>query len=205
LLDNETELAASFIHNYLIALRQDTAQLITKNFIAIDCLFNVSVVVFTENILPLIKQNELLNKSYRYFYRSLTKYHRIYKYHYTLVFACNNNSDELSILSELRAVALTLGSTNLFTYQLITTPETILVNLNKALCSLYQTAAVNNVVKQSAILLTCLLSKQLQLDITDMVNLNKMLLQKWILERAEQKDVKQHSDIIRIQKINSIT
>jgi len=200
LIENETELATSFINNYLKQLLQDTAQNTAKNFIAIDCLFNISITEFTENVLHLIQQNEVLHKSYQYFYHSSTKYHRIYKYNYTLVFKCNNNSDELGILSELRAVALTLGGTNLFNYQLTTIPETALIDLNKSLCNLYQAVAVYDIVKQSAILLIHFLSKQLQMDITDLVNLNKILVQKWILERTEQKDLKQHTDIIRIQK-----
>jgi len=201
--ENATELVASFVNNYLKDYKFNQHASKFKDFIAVDLLFNVSINDFTEKVLTAIQQDELLNSRYQYFYRSPTKYHRVYKYNYTVVFACSNNEIELEILSAVKIIVLTLSKTNLFTYQLPLAPENELVNFNKSLCKLYQTALKNNIVKQTAILLIHLLSKQLQLDITDLVNLNKILVQKWILNRAEQKDIKQHSDIIRVQKINS--
>lgn len=196
---NNTKVAIEFINKYL---KDKTQSVATKNG---DILFveikstSYSFSEYVKQLEPKILSDDLLKSAFQFSFISLKKYFRIFKGTVTICFRTEKFTD-----SEL-IVALTniIGVAEI---TISTTPMKPIFSITnyKILWRIYHSFYGVYDIQNIAVGFILDVQKLLEYEINDVVDLNKILLQKWVLTKEEQQQIRIHLDLYKIlrKKIN---
>lgn len=174
---------------------------------------NFSLQQFSQEILPVIISHPALKSCYRYFYTSLKKYHRQYKYDVSICFNLKENITIADLVNELSRGINILNENKVFRFEVIHPLEKFSNNnlantieeLRVTLCKLanaliIQGTYIKGKFVNMALVLCSKINHLLALDIEEICFLNTFLMQRYLLNYMEQKNAKEHHYLVTLGK-----
>lgn len=194
-----TSVAVNYVAAYFNNLKLDVSVFPDSNICILDVnLGEITFDHFIKSIHPFLLQDECLHEAYLFAFRAPKKYHRLYKYDIVLCLSTKRFSSVVlmatirQILSKIRNLTID--------FRLCPFSGEIIVGIPVITHKLFLLAERLQVNKEVMIYLVLQIKKLLDLEISDTVNLNKILLQRWILKKEEQVNLRRHLDVYAIQQ-----
>jgi hypothetical protein len=206
----------NYIDFYILKLEKSEHG-IKQNTFVLDITYpNINIQHFITSILPRIYNDDVLKDRFLYFYLSQKSSHRLYLNEICLVFTLKDSQTEKEIFLAVNCIFREEINANA---KISLIPNWIYSEENKKLQQLTNFEAtakkINHFVIKDLksfgiydaertifvfIIISSFIAKEIDLDISDLIEMNKYLLNRWILSIKEQNVLKNIKDFERIKQ-----